>query len=46
MLNGYQGADKDSEQLGLTARLFDAALCELEVIGKSHPTFIFLGPAT
>ena len=41
VLYGYQGAAEDSEQLGLTIVLFDAALCELEVIDANmEPTKI------
>ena len=31
-----QGAHKDSEELGLSDLLLDAALCELEVVGKDQ----------
>ena len=32
VLDGYQGADSDAEQLALTDQLFDAALSELCVV--------------
>ena len=34
---GYQVADDDSEKLNLTNQLFDAALCELAVVGRGQP---------
>ena len=35
VVNGYQGADEDSEKLSLTDRLLDAA--ELAVVNKGQP---------
>ena len=32
VLDGYQGADSDAEQLSLTGQLFDAALAELQTV--------------
>ena len=37
---GYQGADEDAEKLSLTDQLFDAALCELAVVGRGQPSVI------
>ena len=44
VLHGYQGANKDADQLGLTNLLFDAALCELEVVSEGQPTVIVETP--
>ena len=34
---GFHGDDEDTEKLGLTDQLFDAALCELAVVSRGHP---------
>ena len=34
---GYQGADDDSEKLGLMNQLVEAALCELAVVARGQP---------
>ena len=34
---GFQGADEDAEKLCLSNELFDAALCELAVVGRGQP---------
>ena len=34
---GYQGADEDSEKLGLMNQLVEAALCELAVVARGQP---------
>ena len=40
VLYGYQGADRDAEQLSLTDQLFDAALEELRVVAMDQPCLI------
>ena len=37
VLYGYQGADKNTEQLALTEQLFDAALSELSAVARGQP---------
>ena len=37
---GFQGADEDAEKLCLSNELFDAALCELAVVGRGQPCVI------
>ena len=37
---GYQGSDKDSDQLNLTDSLLHAALCEFAVVGRDQPTVV------
>ena len=33
---GFQGAGDDAEKLSLTVQLFDAALCELALVGRGQ----------
>ena len=40
VLDGYQGADSDPEQLALTDQLFDAALGELSVVAHGQPCLL------
>ena len=40
VLDGYQGADHDPEQLALTEQLFDAALSELSVVARGQPCLL------
>ena len=40
VLYGYQGADRDAEQLSLTDQLFDAALGELRVVAMDQPCLV------
>ena len=40
VLYGFQGADADAEQLGLTEQLFDAALGELSVVARGQPCIL------
>ena len=40
VLNGYQGADTDAEQLALTEQLFDAAFGELSVVAGRQPCLL------
>ena len=37
---GFQGADEDAEKLSLTDQFFDAALCELALVGKGQSCVI------
>ena len=43
VLNGYQGADSDAEQLALTDQLFDAALGELSLVAMGQPSLLIVG---
>ena len=46
VLNGFQGADADTEQLALTEQLFDAALGELGVLLLGGSLACWLGTST
>ena len=37
VLDGYQGADTDAEQLALTDQLFDAASGEVSIVARGQP---------
>ena len=40
VLYGYQGADREAEQLALTDELLDAAFGELRVVARQQPCLV------